>query len=81
MMDKTQFKQLLKVMKSSLQVRNSVAGTTLILNFAQYKKKEEIFAQYLERIDNFAKLKSIEDDRVVMKETFLSCVGSEKYKL
>lgn len=86
-MDKEQFAQFMNMMQSSLQAIGAqskpakiVASSPLILNFEQYKKDEK-FNQYKERFENFSKIKGIQDDKELLKQTFLNCVGSEIYEM
>ncbi|XP_072162628.1 uncharacterized protein [Bemisia tabaci] len=56
------------------------SSTWRILNFEQYDGKEK-FCQYVERFENFAGLRGISNDSLLMKSTLINCLGSETYQL
>ncbi len=82
-MDEKQFREFMDVFKSSMLAIQKPGpiqtSTPLILNFETYKKEEK-FSQYRERFENFANIKGIQDDKLMLKKTFLNCVGSDMYE-
>lgn len=83
-MDEKQFREFMEVFRSWLlaiqkpgQVQTS---TPLILNFKTYKKEEK-FSQYCESFENVANIKGIQNHKLMIKKTFLNCVGSDMYEI
>ena len=88
-MDPEQFRQFLDVVKVSLQnisiqpqpsTHGTVSAQPYILNFEKFDKQKEKFTQYIERFQNFAQLKGISEDKALLKQTLLNCIGSETYQ-